>query len=75
MTVEQVIESMDNAWRALNVMQANQPDDSARHAANMVARIIDAVISEIRKSQQKEEEASREGQITIEEWIAFLEEE
>lgn len=72
MSGEEILESMDNSWKALNRIYSTRPDDSIRMAANIVARIIGEVKSEAENFHQKEDKTNREGQITIEEWIAFL---
>ena len=65
MTDYQVIESFDNAWGALCKQYRNYPDEGTRQALNMLGRIICKVKNEV-------EDAHREKQITIDEWIAML---
>lgn len=64
----EVIESFDNAWRALARWYSSHPHESTRQALNMLSRIIDEVKSKVEKSKEQK-------QITIEEWIAMLAEE
>ncbi len=66
MTDWQVIESFDNAWMALCKQYREYPDARTQQALNMLGRIISKVKIEV-------EEAHREKQITIDEWIAMLE--
>lgn len=72
MTGEQVMECMNNSWRALARIYAKDPDNSTRIAMNIIARILGEVESAVKESHREKEEQNREGQITIEEWIAFL---
>lgn len=67
MTDKEVIESFDNAWRALARQYKEYPDEGIRCGLNMLAKIIGEVKSEV-------EESHKERQITIEEWIAMLQE-
>lgn len=75
MTDKQVVECIDNSWRALACIYTKHPDNSTRIAMNIVSRIIGKVKSEVDKSHKKKEESGREGQLSIEDWIAFLSEE
>lgn len=68
MTDTEVIESLDNAWRALAGQYKECPDDGIRCGMNLLAKIIGRVKSEV-------EEGRREKQVTIGEWIAVLQEE
>ena len=72
MTDIEVLESLDNAWRALNKVYNNNPDENIRWVTNFLAKIIGEVKTEVKRSHEKEKR--KEGQITIEEWIAFLNE-
>lgn len=60
----EVIESINNAWRAL---AKTNLDETQRVAMNMLARMIGKVKSEV-------EESHREYQITVDEWIEMLQE-
>lgn len=68
MTDRQVIESLDNAWRALEKRYGKYPDNGIRHGMNLLAKIIGQVKSEVEKSHE-------ERQITIEEWMEMLQKE
>ncbi len=65
MTDRQVVESFDSAWRALCKQYREYPDAGTQQALNMLGRIIGKVKNEV-------EDAHREKQITIDEWIAML---
>ncbi len=65
MTDTEVVESLDNAWRALARQYNRHPDEGIRCGMNLLAKVIGKVRSEV-------EESHREKQITIEEWIAML---
>lgn len=67
MTDREVIESFNNAWRALCKQYKEYPRADIQSALNMLGRIIGEVESEVEKSH-------REGQITLEEWIEMLNE-
>ena len=67
MTDREVIESFNNAWRALCRQYKEYPRADIPSALNMLGRIIGEVESEVEKSH-------REGQITLEEWIEMLNE-
>ncbi len=66
MTDREVVESLDAAWLAMAKQYSRHPEESMRIAMNVLSKIIGKVKSEV-------EEAHREKQITIEEWIAMLE--
>lgn len=65
MTDTEVVESLDNAWRALARQYERYRDDGIRCGMNLLAKVIGKVRSEV-------EESHREKQITVEEWIAML---
>ncbi len=65
MTDLEVVESLDNAWRALCRQYDDCRCEQTRQALNMLAKITDKVKREV-------EESHRETQITIEEWLAML---
>ena len=67
MTDREVIESFNNAWRALCKQYKEYPRADIQSALNMLGRIIGEVESEVEKSH-------REGQITLKEWIEMLNE-
>ena len=69
MTAEEILKSIDNAWTALAQQYNSAPDDYTRRAMNLIAKIISKVKSEF------DTENSREAQISIEEWLAWLESE
>lgn len=65
MTDREVVESFDNAWRALARRYQKYPDEGTRCALNLLSKMIREVKSEV-------EESHREKQITIDEWIAMM---
>lgn len=65
MTDKEVIESFDNAWRALARQYQKYPDEGTRYGLNLLSKIIKQVKSEV-------EESERKGQVTIDEWIVML---
>ena len=67
MTDKEVVKSLDNAWMALARRYKKYPDEGIRCGMNLLAKIIGEVKTEV-------EENHREKQITIEEWIAMLQE-
>ena len=66
MTDYEVIESFDNSWRAMCSLYRDKPTQELQTALNMVGRIIDKVRKEV-------DEAHAERQITIDEWMEWLE--
>ena len=67
MTGKQVIETMDNAWRAVCVQYQNAPDDETRRVLNLVGKIVTKM-----KSEFDEAEKNDGKQITFEEWFEWL---
>lgn len=65
MTDLEVVESLDNAWRALCMQYREYPDQGVQMALNMLSRIINQAEREVRESH-------REHQITIDEWLSLL---
>ncbi len=65
MTDKEVIESFNNAWRAMCRQYREQHKQEMQAALNMLGRIISKVESEVKQSH-----ATR--QITIDEWLAML---
>lgn len=65
MTDREVLESFDNAWRALCRQYKKYPRADVQSALNMLGRILSKVETEVEKSH-------REGQITIDEWLEML---
>lgn len=65
MTDMEVIESFNNAWRAMCRQYRAYPEQSMQTALNMLARIINKVEKEVKESHQNK-------QITIDEWIEML---
>lgn len=63
----EVIESMNNAWRALARRYQKSPDGAVRNAMNMLSGIINEVDRAVKDS-------NRVQQITIDEWIEMLKE-
>lgn len=67
MTDIEVVESFHNAWIALEKQYRKHPDEAMRCAMNLLAKIINKAEAEVKK-------AHKEGQITMEEWAATLQE-
>ena len=67
MTGKQVIESMDNAWRALCVQYDSARDEETRRALNLLSRITAKMKNEFDEAKKNDGK-----QITIEEWLAWL---
>ena len=65
MTDREVIESLNNAWRALCRQYKEYPRADIQSALNMLGRIVGEVECEVEKNH-------REGQITLEEWLEML---
>lgn len=65
MTDREVVESLNNAWRALAKQYQRCPNESIKDALNLLSKIIGKVNTEV-------EESHREVQISIEEWISML---
>lgn len=63
-----VVESLNNAWRALCRQYGKQREESLRMVLNLLSKIIGEVESGVRKSHMVQ-------QITIEEWMRILNEE
>lgn len=69
MTEEEILASIDNAWRALARRYDKEHNESFRIAMNCLAEIIAKVKTEYN------EENNREEQISIDEWMKWLESE
>lgn len=69
MTTEGIMSSINNAWCGLCRQYANTPHDETRVALNLLSKIIGKIETEI-----TEDEAKKEGQISIEEWMAWFKE-
>lgn len=67
MTDREVIKSLNNAWMALAKQYKAHPDEGVRCGMNLLAKVVRKVNAEV-------EESHREGQITMDEWIAILQE-
>ena len=65
MTDRQVVESFDNAWKALCMQYRKYPEELTRQALNMLGCIIGKVKNEV-------EDSHRDKQMTIDEWIKML---
>lgn len=65
MTDTEVVESLNNAWRAMCKQYGKKPDETMRWAINIVSRVIAKVQYEVEQSHITR-------QITIEEWMAML---
>ncbi len=68
MTGKEVMESFNNAWRALAKQYTDHPDENIRCAMNLLAKMIGKVESQASRSR-------KEGQVTLDEWLAMLQEE
>lgn len=64
----EIVESLDNAWRALNKQYSQNPIEEVRIATNLLAKIIGKVNQDYISKKKKE----KPGQITIEEWLEWL---
>lgn len=62
-----VLESFNNAWRAMCRQYREYRSEEMRIALNILGKIIAKVESEV-------EESHKEEQITIDEWLAMLNE-
>lgn len=67
MTGKQVIESMDNAWRALCAQYDNDRDEATRRALNLLSRITAKMRSEFDEAEKNDGK-----QISIFEWLEWL---
>ena len=65
MTDAEVVESLNNAWRAMCRQYDKNPDETMRWALNIVSRVVAKVEYEVGQSHKAR-------QITIDEWIAVL---
>ena len=65
MTDKEVVESLNNAWKAMSRQYGKKPDETMRWALNMIGKIIAKVEGEVKQSHITR-------QITIDEWIAVL---
>lgn len=65
MTDKEVVESLNNAWKAMSRQYGKKPDETMRWALNIVSRVISKVQYEVEQSHETK-------QITIEEWMAML---
>lgn len=65
MTDIEVVESFNNAWRAMCRQYRKNPCGGIQTALNMLGRIIGKVDSEVKKSHINR-------QITIDEWLSML---
>lgn len=63
----EVLESFNSAWRAMCRQYEEYPSEEMRIALNMLGKIIAEVKSEV-------EESHKESQITIDEWLAMINE-
>lgn len=73
MTDTEVVESFENAWRALVKLYDNNPTEETRVALNMLSKIIGQVKSEVQA--QKEEKQKEHRRIELEQWIGWFTEE
>ena len=65
MTYKEVLKSFDNAWIALARKYDKSPSENTRYALNLLREMKGEVASQVEKS-------NREKQITIEDWIEWL---
>ena len=68
MTAQEVIDSLNNAWRGLARSYSEHPQQDTQHALNLFARIIAKVESEMKEREPKE------SQISIDEWLSWFKE-
>lgn len=68
---DDILESLDNAWKAMAVQYNNCPNDGIRCGMNLLAKIIEEVHAEARRDA-KIGKAGENRQITLEEWLAVL---
>ena len=66
MTGREVIESFDNAWRALCGQYRKNPDGELQRSLNFLGKIIGIVKTEVEKTDEVK-------QITVDDWIEMLE--
>ncbi len=67
MTDMEVVMSLNNAWSALAHQYSGCQDEGIRCGINLLAKVI-------RKVRREVEESHRETQVTLEEWVAMLQE-
>lgn len=67
-TAEDVIVSLDNAWRALSQQYDKSRSEEVRNALNMVGKICAKVTSEMSEKNKGDTGT----QISIEEWLEWL---
>ncbi len=73
MTGDDILNSLDNAWRALSVQYADCRDEGIRCGMNLLAKIIEEVRAEAKRDRDtKIGEAGENRQITLEEWLSVL---
>ncbi len=68
----EVIESLNNAWRALCERYDITRNEETRRALNLLREIINKADFEVKESNKKKQQISKEKQISIEEWIRWL---
>ena len=64
----EIINSLDNAWRALFEHYENTCDEQVRIALNLIAKFTNKVKADFTDKKKREEPH----QITIEEWLNFI---
>lgn len=69
-TEDRVITSFNNCWRAMAAQYQSCTDECVRQAMNLLAKIIGKVETELHERRKKQG-----GQITIDEWLQWLESE
>lgn len=67
MTDMEMIESLNNAWKALSKQYEKERSEGIRCGMNLLAKVISKVKAEIKESH-------KEGQVTLEEWMDMLQE-
>lgn len=68
MTAEDVIVCFENAWRALSDENGKNPTEDGRIAMNTLSRMI----NEVKRKIREEEKEQTGNQISIEEWMNWL---
>lgn len=68
----EVIESLNNAWRALCERYDITRNEETRRALNLLREIINKADFEVKESNKEKQQIRKEKQISIEEWIRWL---
>lgn len=52
MTDKEVVESLNNAWKAMSRQYGKKPDETMRWALNIISRVIEKVQYEVEQSHK-----------------------